>query len=108
MIVKYKFEIERRHRGRKVITEKAPRPPRPSCTKPRPSTKARRLALAYFIERAIDAGLIQDYADAARRLGLTRARLTQIVDLTVMTVADQEAMLNGRAAAAEPPTPTIP
>lgn len=53
------------------------------------SRKARRLALAYYMERAIEAGLIKDYADAARRVGVTRARLTQILDLLVMTVEER-------------------
>jgi predicted XRE-type DNA-binding protein len=37
------------------------------------------LALAYAIERWIEDGTLASYADAARRLGVSRARITQIV-----------------------------
>jgi hypothetical protein len=40
------------------------------------------LALAHQIQGAIDRGELADQAEAARRLGLTRARLTQVIDLT--------------------------
>ena len=51
-----------------------------SSTKPSsPSRAARMLALAHHIERLVEAGELENYADAARSLGLTRARLTQVV-----------------------------
>lgn len=50
----------------------------------RPARVAVTLALAHTIQRAIDSGEIRDQAEAARRLGLTRARLTQILDLTLL------------------------
>jgi hypothetical protein len=43
---------------------------------------ARLLSLAHEIERRIRAGELDDLAKAARVLGLTRARVTQIVNLT--------------------------
>jgi predicted XRE-type DNA-binding protein len=51
------------------------------------------LALAHQIQRAIDRGEIRDQAEAARRLGLTRARLTQIMDLTLLAPELQEMIL---------------
>ena len=39
---------------------------------------ARRIALAHHIEGLIERGELRDYAEAAKRLDLTRARLTQI------------------------------
>jgi hypothetical protein len=44
---------------------------------------ARGLALAHHLQGAIDRGLVPDRATAARRLGLTRARVTQLLDLLV-------------------------
>jgi hypothetical protein len=51
------------------------------------------LALAYAIERAIEDGRLKDYSDAAHRLGVTRSRITQIVDLVQLPAQKQEAML---------------
>lgn len=97
MIVTYKFEVERQRHGRKVMEEVAEAPKEkkvtPKTAAPPVPRKARQLALAYYIERAIESGLIKDYADAARKIGVTRARLTQIMDLLGMTVAEQGRLL---------------
>ncbi len=45
---------------------------------------ARRVALAHHIENLIERGELRDYAEAAERLGLTRARVTQICDLALL------------------------
>ena len=79
-------------------TARQPRPddvapaPRP---RPTPAPIARRLALAHVIEAQIAAGKLADYADAARRLGLTRARITQLCDLTLLAPDIQAAVLLG-------------
>ena len=39
------------------------------------------LVLAFQIEQAIDDGRAKDYADVARQLGVTRARITQVTNL---------------------------
>ncbi len=49
-----------------------------------PSKLAMRLALAYYVERCIEDGTLESYADAARRLGITRARMTQVMDLMLV------------------------
>ena len=49
-----------------------------------PSRTARMLALAHHIEHQIENGAIPDYAAAARALGVTRARLTQIMNLLLL------------------------
>jgi muramoyltetrapeptide carboxypeptidase LdcA involved in peptidoglycan recycling len=51
------------------------------------------LAMAHKIRQGILAGEIQDQVDAARRLGLTRARLSQILDLTNLAPDLQEEIL---------------
>ena len=53
------------------------------------------LALAYLIERKIDSGELADYADAARQIGVTRARVTQITNLLNLAPAVQERLLMG-------------
>lgn len=54
---------------------------------------ARRLAFAHHIERLIDDGQLRNYADAAARLGISRARLSQLMDLALLPVAIQEEIL---------------
>ena len=49
------------------------------------SRAARMLALASYIERQINAGAIPDYASAACALGVTRARLTQVMNLLLLS-----------------------
>ncbi len=74
---------------------------RNSPTRPEVSRLARQLALAYKIERLVEAGELRDYADAARTLGMTRARLTQIVNLRWLTPRIQEAIIEGKISASE-------
>lgn len=58
-----------------------------------PATVARRLALAHRIAEEIDAGRYADQADVARRHGLTRARLTQLMNLLLLAPDIQEDVL---------------
>jgi hypothetical protein len=51
------------------------------------------LALAHQIDRKIHDGELRDYAHAAKVLGLTRARISQIGSLTLLAPAIQEAIL---------------
>ena len=89
--------------GPRVVTGKlaalTPRTPRRSEPRTRkqgpgePSRPALMLALAYRIERAIEEGEVRDQAEAARRLGVTRARLSQVQDLALFAPGIQEAFL---------------
>ena len=71
--------------------EQPPPPPKPAG----PTPIARRIALAHHIEALIEAGKLDDYADAARRFGLSRARLTQVADLALLAPDLQSAVLLG-------------
>ncbi|MCA2978088.1 MAG: hypothetical protein INH37_07375 [Myxococcaceae bacterium] len=51
------------------------------------------LALAHHLQRTIDQGLVADRAAVARKLGLTRARVTQLLDLLLLAPRIQEAVL---------------
>lgn len=82
-------ELHRVQRGHRKWFSPEP-PPEPER---RPARVAVTLALAHTIQRAIDRGEIRDQADAARKLGLTRARLTQIMDLTRLAPDVQEEIL---------------
>jgi predicted XRE-type DNA-binding protein len=59
----------------------------------RPARVAIMLALAHKIQQAIDRGAVSDRAEVARKLGLTRARVTQLLDLTLLAPNIQERIL---------------
>jgi hypothetical protein len=54
---------------------------------------ARLLAFAHKLEADVRAGVYEDLADAARKLGLTRARVTQIANLALLAPPIQEKIL---------------
>jgi predicted XRE-type DNA-binding protein len=86
----------RRGRRRKAVTVPA--------VDARAERLARRLALAHWIERKIEAGELRNYAHAAAVLGVTRARVSQSLDLISMPADEQERVLASLA----PPRPSYP
>ena len=86
---KVRFEFARK--GRKVlkIGEAAAVPP-PRGRVPR---VARLLALAHRFEKLIRDGDVRDYADLARLGHVSRARLSQIMDLLLLAPEIQEEIL---------------
>ena len=54
---------------------------------------ARQLALAHALQRRVHTGEFADYADMARALGFTRARVTQIMNLLLLAADIQEEIL---------------
>jgi ParB-like chromosome segregation protein Spo0J len=67
----------------------AARPPRRY-----PARIARQLALAHALQRRVDDGEFADYADMARALGFTRARITQLMDLLLLAADIQDEILH--------------
>ena len=82
--------ITRVRRGKRMAFEETT--PRPAA-EPVPARLALTLAMAHAIGRAIDAGEIRDQAQAAQKFGMTRARVTQLLDLTLLAPRIQEAVL---------------
>ena len=80
------------HRVRKgmsiQLTETPPREPIRY-----PARVAINLALAHKLQQAIDEGRVEDRAEVARILGVTRARITQLMRLLLLPVAEQERVL---------------
>ncbi len=72
-----------RERSSRVAFAKEPPPPKPEPVR-RPAKVARMLALAHHVQNAIDQGQVADRAAVARELGLTRARVTQLLDLVLL------------------------
>ena len=75
-------KLHRIRRGHGIaFSEAAPKPPE---TVRRPARIAVMIALAHKIQNAIDRCVVRDRAEVARRLGLTRARVTQLLDMTLL------------------------
>lgn len=88
------------HRKRKGCRT-ALSPGKASPSPPQPCRLAVTLALAHKIEQAISEGKLCDRAHAAELLGVTRARMTQNLDLLLLAPDIQEEILrmetsNGR------------
>jgi hypothetical protein len=86
--VRYKFHPRRRE-GRIVLAET---PPGEQAPAPVPRV-SRLLALAYKSQRMINDGTIESMADVARLGHVTRARVTQILDLLLLAPDLQETLL---------------
>lgn len=96
------YRLERKPLRPPTLVKAAPAaqapPPPPKVRRDR---TARMLALAHHIERLIDGGVLTDYADAARRFGLSRARVTQVANLLSLSPRLQEAILTEHVPVAE-------
>lgn len=69
--------------------EKEPPPPRPA----RVNSAAKDLAMGHRIVRAVESGEMRDYSEAARRLGVSQARVSMLVAITFLAPDIQEAIL---------------
>ena len=87
-------QLFRKRRGRGyVFTEKPPEPKPVHDPVRRPARVAQMLAFAHGLGAAIERGDYRDQADAARHFQLTRARITQLVNLTLLAPDIQEQVL---------------
>lgn len=68
-------------------------PPAPREPVRTPAKVAKMLALAHHLQNAIDRGLVADRTTIAARLRVTKARITQLLDLTLLAPDLQEAVL---------------
>lgn len=98
--IKDQYDFTIAPQGRKRITSKRarrqPAPPQiPHITK--------LMALAIRLEHLLATGQVKDQAEIARTAGITRARVTQIINLTQLAPDIQEAILN-----LEPTTDHVP
>lgn len=83
-----------RHRGKRVeLLERSPEAKKTT----RPLRVARTLALAHVFRDLIDAGVVQDQVELASLTGFTRARITQVLDLTLLAPDIQEEILTAEA-----------
>jgi len=94
------FQITSSSRGRHCVG--APRPAKPTAPPSVPHI-TKLMALAIRLEHLLATGQVKDQAEIARTAGITRARVTQIINLTQLAPDIQEAILN-----LEPTTDPVP
>lgn len=89
--VQYQVHLVREAHGRVSLRRgRAPEPPPPS---PAISRLARLVALSHHLEGLVRSGAVADYAGVARLAGVSRARVSQIIDLQLLAPDIQEAVL---------------
>lgn len=104
---KVHFEIGRKTRKTLKVGD-APPDPRTPVEPGRVPRVSRLMALAIRLDRLLREGVARDYADLARLGGVTRARLTQVMNLLLLAPDIQEELLflprttHGRDPVAEP------
>lgn len=90
MTIETPIQFTRVRAGRKKIAVKTGEKPAPPERIPRIS---RLMALAIHFEGLIRCGTVRDYADLARLGGVSRARITQIMNLLNLPPWKQEELL---------------
>lgn len=98
--IQAKFQTTSGPHGRHRITP--PKPPRRPPT-PRLPHITKLMALAIRLEHLLATGQVKDQAEIARGAGITRARVTQILNLTQLAPDIQQAILD-----LEPTTERVP
>lgn len=93
--VEFEVRFPRAPRGRKV--DACPEPPALRPAPPQVPRITQLLVLGHHFERLVRDGVVKDYAEIARLAGLSRARVTQIVNLTLLPPHAQERILAGRS-----------
>ena len=91
-----RYEGALKHRTGRRRAEPDPIAPTAKNPKGHPpaSRLARMLALAHHVERLVEDGALKDFAEAARRLGYTRARMSQVMGLLHLSPEVQEGILS--------------
>jgi len=85
-------QVRQRHRGRRQL-EPGAAPERPQLPPGRVSRLARLMALAIKLDGLVRRGIVRDYAALARLGHVSRARITQIMNLLLLAPDIQEQLL---------------
>jgi hypothetical protein len=91
--VKRRIEVRNTPTGKRLVV--APAAPRPEPPPPevKVASVARLLALAIHLEGQIRAGAVRDQTALARQLKVTQPRMTQIMNLTLLSPSIQRQVL---------------
>ena len=87
------FKLHLARPSRRIVVRDGAAPAAPEVPRRLPRV-TRLLVQAHRFQRMIDQGMARDLADLARQLGLTRARVTQIVNYTLLAPDIQEEILH--------------
>lgn len=87
------YQVHFRQNARKVMHE-GEAPPLPDCEPGNVPRVARLMALAIRFDGLVKRGEVRDYADLARLGMVSRARITQIMNLLLLAPDIQEAILD--------------
>jgi len=92
--VRYKVHVFQHQRRAQLVEGEAP-PERETLSEPQGTVPriARLLALAHHIQELVDTGQVRDLAEVARRGHISRARMTQIMNLLLLAPDIQEKIL---------------
>ena len=90
--IEFQVHVRRGRRGRRTLQE-GPKPEPQSGPEPLPRV-VRLLALAHRWRDLIDRGEVRDQAEIAALMGITRARVTQIMNLAFLAPEIQERLLD--------------
>lgn len=93
MSVQVEVSLPGRQRARQVPKQAQPSPVAPRPTPPRIPRITRLMALAIKFQDMVDRGEVRDYADLARLGYVTRARVTQIMNLLLLAPDIQEMLI---------------
>jgi len=104
MRVRFDVEFSNGRTGHKKLRERRPKSKKKEP--PAPPRVARLLALAHHFDDMIREGVLRDQAELARLCRVTRARITQIMNLLYLAPDIQEAILF-LTAVKEHPGPTL-
>ena len=91
LTAKHKLEFKTGKRSAKTIVEAGPQPEQPTLSRLPRITKM--MALAIRLDQLIKSGQVTDQAELARVGHVSRARLTQIMDLNLLAPEIQEELL---------------
>ena len=96
--VEFQVRFSRGPKGQRRVRE-AKQTPTVGEVRPKPvpadvPKMTRMLILGYHFERLVRDGKVKNYAEIARLTGLSRARVTQIVNLTLLTPRVQDEILS--------------
>jgi hypothetical protein len=91
------YRTQNNRTGPVIFIENKPDTPPPKPTRKRPLRIAQMLALAHKAQELVDRQYVQSRAELARRIGFTRARISQLLDLTLLAPAIQEEILFAEA-----------
>ena len=96
--VQFRFHFDKRAGRRRARSDSRREPNDAAAPETHDPRISRLLALAHHLEGEVRNGSVKNYAELASRMGITRARVTQILNLLHLAPDIQEAILSLPAA----------